>query len=102
MDYQRYATTLKAMSDPSRLQIIDMLSCGSLCACDILPHFKFSQPTLSHRMKILQEAGIISTTKKGKWHYYALNDEFISNFNQSAQTLFDDGPNCACHQGCVS
>ncbi|MGU3670530.1 As(III)-sensing metalloregulatory transcriptional repressor ArsR, partial [Staphylococcus saprophyticus] len=51
MSYQELATILKVLSDPSRLEIIDLLSCGELCACDLLEHFQFSQPTLSHHMK---------------------------------------------------
>ena len=64
MNYENYGQMLKAMADPNRLKIIDLLSCGSLCACDILDHFDFTQPTLSHHMKVLQAAGIISARKK--------------------------------------
>lgn len=53
MNYEDMSKTLKALADPKRLKIIDLLSCGSLCACDILDHFDFTQPTLSHHMKVL-------------------------------------------------
>ena len=51
MSYKELSTILKVLSDPSRLEILDLLSCGELCACDLLEHLQFSQPTLSHHMK---------------------------------------------------
>lgn len=50
MTYKELATYLKVLSDSSRLEILDLLSCGELCACDLLEHFQFSQPTLSYHM----------------------------------------------------
>ncbi|HRK99148.1 MAG TPA: metalloregulator ArsR/SmtB family transcription factor, partial [Trichococcus flocculiformis] len=47
MDYENYAKVAKALADPKRVKIVDMLSCGAMCACDILEHFDFTQPTLS-------------------------------------------------------
>ena len=55
------AKILKAISDPKRLRIVDMLSCGELCACKILEAFHITQPTLSHDMRVLIEAGIVRT-----------------------------------------
>ena len=52
ISYTDITKKLKAMSDSKRLQIIDMLSCGELCACVILESFHITQPTLSHHMKI--------------------------------------------------
>ena len=53
MSYKELSAILKVLSDSSRLEILDLLSCGELCACDLLEHFQFSQPTLSHHMKSL-------------------------------------------------
>lgn len=72
MNYEEMSVILKALADPKRLKIIDLLSCGSLCACDILDHFEFTQPTLSHHMKVLEKAGNVLVTKKGTWHHYQL------------------------------
>lgn len=47
MDYQKLASLLKVVAEPNRLQILEMLSCGEMCACDILKNFDFTQPTLS-------------------------------------------------------
>jgi len=97
MDYENFSKQLKAISDPNRLKIIDLLSCGTLCACDLLEHFEFTQPTLSHQMKILQEAGIVSAKRVGKWQHYTLESSFITGFNNNVTTLFENGPECACH-----
>lgn len=65
MSYKELSTILKVLSDPSRLEILDLLSCGELCACDLLEHFQFSQPTLSHHMKLLVDNELVYTRKDG-------------------------------------
>jgi len=52
-DYEKISKSLKVISDPKRLEILDMISCGELCACEILEKFDITQPTLSHDMKKL-------------------------------------------------
>ncbi|MCH4171143.1 MAG: metalloregulator ArsR/SmtB family transcription factor [Lactobacillus sp.] len=99
MDYQSYVPMLKAMADPNRLKIIDLLSCGTLCACDILTHFEFSQPTLSHHMKVLQQAGIVTAQKVGKWQHYTLKPEFVTAFLQDTKQLLANDADCICHDG---
>jgi len=77
MDKQEAASLLlpklKALSDTTRLDIINLLSSGPLCACDILESFKITQPTLSYHLKLLTESGLVSSERTGKWTYYALN-----------------------------
>ena len=75
--YIEYAQFFKALSDPNRLMIVDMLSCGELCACVILEKFQITQPTLSHHMKTLCDCGLVSGRKDGKWTYYSLNYTII-------------------------
>lgn len=79
LNYDDNAKIIKALSDSSRLKIIDMLSCGEKCACDILEHFDFTQPTLSHHMKVLMDCGLVESRKEGLWSYYSLN---ITNCNK--------------------
>lgn len=71
--YENDAKIFKALSDPNRLEIIDILSCGEKCACDILENFEFTQPTLSHHMKVLMECGLVKSRKEGLWSYYSLD-----------------------------
>lgn len=74
-DYIQYAKIFKAFSDPKRLQIIDMLSNGELCACKIQEEFQITQPTLSHHMKLLCDSGVVISKKEGKWMHYSLDLE---------------------------
>ena len=71
--YMKTARQLKALSDPKRLRIVDMLSAGELCACEILEGFEVCQSTLSHDMKVLAEAGLVDGRRDGKNIYYSLN-----------------------------
>jgi ArsR family transcriptional regulator len=62
----------KALADPVRLQIVDVLrrQAGQVCVCDLQPLFDISQPTLSHHLKKLREAGIVGVERRGQWAYY--------------------------------
>ena len=95
--YINTAKMLRAMSDPKRLRIVDMLSCGEMCACQILEEFQITQPTLSHDMKVLAEAGIVNQSREGKNIYYSLNTEALSSLHQILGRMFEDKPDCICH-----
>ena len=88
---------LKAISDPKRLRIVDMLSCGELCACEILEEFHITQPTLSHDMKILVEAGLLSERREGKNIYYALIVNNCQFLQQTLTDIFTAKADCICH-----
>ncbi len=75
MDYEQ---AFKALSDSTRLSIVEMLSCEERCACRLLEKFDITQPTLSHHMKILCDSGLVSGRKEGKWTYYSLCDGALS------------------------
>lgn len=63
----------KALCDPNRLQIVEMLQNGELCACQILEDLNIGQSTLSHHMKNLCESDVVTCRREGKWMYYSLN-----------------------------
>ena len=90
------AKILKAISDPKRLRIVDMLSCGELCACKILEAFHITQPTLSHDMKVLIEAGIVKDRREGKNIYYSLNKERLDSFENTMHEIIECKENCIC------
>lgn len=98
MDYEQYAAKLKIITDPKRMKIIDLLSCGEMCACDILEHFDFTQPTLSHHMKTLEHAGFVNVSKRGKWSYYSLNHEILTGFMKEFNQLFFNSEHCICQE----
>ena len=94
--YEKRSASFKALADPTRLEIIDLISCGELCACKILERFDVTQPTLSHHMKILCDSGLVYGRKKGKWTYYSLVDVEIQDFKAFLTELTSSKGNCAC------
>ena len=68
----RMAEVAKALGDPVRLQLVDVLRkhAGKVCVCELVPLFDISQPTLSHHLKRLREAGIVDSERRGLWAYY--------------------------------
>lgn len=96
--YVDTAKMLKAISEPKRLRIVDMLSCGELCACVILEAFNITQPTLSHDMRVLTEAGLVSSRREGKNIYYSLNKGALDDMHRILGRMFEDKPDCICHQ----
>lgn len=70
-----YASLFKALSDPTRLEIVGLLAENGreLCVCEIESHFDLSQPTVSHHLRLLREAGVVTAERRGTWVYYALD-----------------------------
>jgi ArsR family transcriptional regulator, arsenate/arsenite/antimonite-responsive transcriptional repressor len=66
------AQVAKALGDPIRLQLVDVLRkhAGKVCVCELVPLFDVSQPTVSHHLKILRDAGIVGSERQGLWAYY--------------------------------
>ena len=77
MEYGDYSEFFRALADENRLKIISMLSCGEICACEILWKLEITQPTLSHHMKILCDCSLVIPRRMGKWKYYSLNKTAI-------------------------
>lgn len=80
MDANQISLICKALGDPNRLKIVQMLSGCEKCACVILERFNVTQPTLSHHMKILCGCRLINVRKEGKWSHYSLNCETLREF----------------------
>ena len=68
----RMAEVAKALGDPVRLQLVDVLRkhAGKVCVCELVPLFDLSQPTVSHHLKVLRQAGLVESEKQGLWAYY--------------------------------
>lgn len=84
--YIRNAKVFKALGDPNRLMIIEMLQSGERCACEILGDLNISQSTLSHHMKLLCESGLVSYRRDGKWMHYSLSKEGCD----AAKSIFEE------------
>lgn len=87
MDNKKIATMFKAFCDENRLQILQLLQNGERCACNLLEEMQITQPTLSHHMKILCDAGVVSGRKEGKWMYYSISDEGMKNIKECLDQL---------------
>ncbi|MET9481571.1 metalloregulator ArsR/SmtB family transcription factor [Streptomyces sp. NPDC006638] len=69
------ARVFKALGDPVRLRLLSMIASragGEICVCDLTPAFELSQPTISHHLKLLRQAGLIDSERRGTWVYYRL------------------------------
>ncbi|MET8023351.1 ArsR/SmtB family transcription factor [Streptomyces avermitilis] len=72
------AKVFKALGDPVRLRLLSMIASragGEVCVCDLTPAFDLSQPTISHHLKLLRQAGLIDCERRGTWVYYWLVPE---------------------------
>lgn len=96
MSYKELSVMLKILSDPSRLEILDLLSCGELCAADILKYFHFSQPTLSHHMKSLVDSNLVIKRKEGNKQMYQVNHDFLANVSQGLLNINTPSQTCIC------
>lgn len=96
INYTDTAKVLKAISDPKRLCIVDMLSCGELCATEIQSAFDVGQSTISHDMKILMDAEIVKDRKRGKYTCYSLNEDLLMAVMDRIQEIFSNGTGCIC------
>jgi ArsR family transcriptional regulator len=69
---ERIAQIAKALGDPIRLQLVDVLRkhAGKVCVCELTPLFDVGQPTVSHHLKVLRDAGIVASERPGLWAYY--------------------------------
>ncbi|GAB3453322.1 metalloregulator ArsR/SmtB family transcription factor [Actinophytocola sediminis] len=72
------APVFKALGDPVRLRLLSLIasrSGGEVCVCELTPAFDLSQPTISHHLKLLRQAGLIDCERRGTWVYYWLRPE---------------------------
>ena len=80
---ERMAQIARALGDPVRLQLVDVLRkhAGKVCVCELVPLFDISQPTLSHHLRKLREAGIVDAERRGLWAYYYVVPEALEELS---------------------
>src|ERR671935_2911279 len=72
-DAENLAEYFKALADPTRVAIVSRLAAApEVCVCDLTAAFELSQPTISHHLRILREAGLVDASRRGAWAYYRL------------------------------
>jgi ArsR family transcriptional regulator, arsenate/arsenite/antimonite-responsive transcriptional repressor len=80
---ERMGTIAKALGDPIRIQLVDVLQrhAGVVCVCELVALFDLSQPTVSHHLKVLREAGIVGSERRGLWAYYYVNADSLDELS---------------------
>lgn len=72
------AAQFKALADPTRVAIVNHLSAADeVCVCSLVDAFELSQPTISHHLKVLREAGLVESSRRGTWAFYRLVPEAL-------------------------
>lgn len=79
----------KALSDENRLNILRKVAETEICGCQLTELFSLSQPTISHHLKVLITAGLVNVDRRGKWSYYTVNREKISEVTQLFNEIFN-------------
>ena len=98
------AQGFRALGDPTRLKLLDLLAGGEHCVCELTEAMDLPQPLLSHHLKTLREAGFLHARKEGRWTYYRLDaerleacvcalEEALAKYDAAAQA---GNPGCAC------
>jgi ArsR family transcriptional regulator, arsenate/arsenite/antimonite-responsive transcriptional repressor len=78
------ASLFKAVADPVRLRLLSLIAChegGESCVCDLLEAFDLTAPAVSYHLRILREAGLISSERRGTWVYYRVNPEVMTRMS---------------------
>lgn len=89
---QDMACVFKALSDENRIRILKLLGTGEKCACKLLEALNISQPTLSHHMKILCDAGLVTGRREGKWTHYSIRCEGVCRVRDLMKELLSTEP----------
>ena len=101
MNERKTAALFKALGDENRIRILKLLHDGEMCACHLLEELNIGQSTLSHHMKILCDAGIVTGRKEGKWMHYSICCEGVNETRALLEELLSPkraSGNCCCKE----
>ncbi|MGN0182799.1 MAG: ArsR/SmtB family transcription factor [Candidatus Ornithomonoglobus sp.] len=93
--YAKTAEIFKSFCDENRIRILEMLQTGEKCGCKLLEELNVTQPTLSHHMKILCDAGIVDSRKEGKWTHYKISNEGRNDIIKLLEEITKINSSCA-------
>lgn len=85
-DASRLAETLRALADPARLRILTMIAAApgaEVCGCELTEPMGLSQPTISHHLKVLHEAGLLDREQRGRWAFYSLRSDALGGLRDA-------------------
>ncbi|MHB1433526.1 MAG: ArsR/SmtB family transcription factor [Streptosporangiaceae bacterium] len=81
---EELAALFKAVADPLRLRLLSLIAChpgGESCVCDLTPEFDVTAPSISYHLKVLREAGLISSERRGTWVYYRVMPQAMARMS---------------------
>ena len=86
---ERLVAGFKALADPTRLDIFRLIAAqeAPICACDVADGFDVSQPTVSHHLKVLREAGLVRASRQGVWAYYEADQRGLELLRRALETV---------------
>ena len=90
----RLAKSFKALGDPTRMRLLSLIAAsqgGEACTCDMTQIVGLTQPTVSHHMRQLLDAGLVTRAQRGKWAYYAIIDDALDTLSKSLTTSLRRG-----------
>lgn len=87
---EQLARSFRALGDPTRVRLLSLIAAtegGESCICDLTEPVSLSQPTVSHHMKVLADAGLVSRTQRGKWAYFRVEEGALAGLAEALRTL---------------
>jgi ArsR family transcriptional regulator len=93
----RAVAVFKALADATRLQVFSLIASRPepICVCDIVPRFRLRQPTISHHLKVLRDAGLVTMTRRGTWSYYAVDPRGLKAARAALDTAIPEAGRAA-------
>lgn len=87
--YDVEVALFKALADPTRFGILSLLLSAEepVCVCDITSHFPLNQPTISHHLRLLRDAGLVTSSRRGTWAYYSARPERLRLVREAVDSL---------------
>ena len=90
---EQFVRVMESLSDPIRINILELMMNGEICVCDIVKVTGFSQSKISYHIKILKDSGLISDRQEGRWVYYKLDLEVLSDIQNWMSNLIQSSKN---------
>ena len=90
---EQFVGIMESLSDPIRINILELMMDGEICVCDIVNVTGLSQPKISYHIKILKDSGLISDRQEGRWVYYKLDLEVLSEIQNWMGNLIQSSKN---------
>jgi ArsR family transcriptional regulator len=92
---ERLAQLFRALGDPTRVRLLSLIAAadgGEACICDLTDPVNLSQPTVSHHMRVLADAGLVTREQRGKWAFFTVVDEALETLGAALWSRHEDGP----------